>query len=486
MLGEFGDTKIILVFFIAMTVISLIHFIFYFFFKVTDYNNITNTLESYPLFNFHLTTGGCGPGNDYIIFHEWKGLEISERYYDYRSHKYKTRKIIKGEKEITKIHNNFFCYQKKKSYKELLYNNQIIKKNEECPLGYKNCGIIDTLEQKLCMPQGEECPLYDLGLAEDNNVDPNFYIYIDSAKVYYNKNTYDDINKKIIGKIIFSEKEPCYKIEEKLWRSFIEEEVEKSHLECELEILGRKTDERYQKKGYISYFDFYNGNLDYESLGYFSWDQLKNEYLFLYKREFLGIDRACDEQSELFHGKYEKLKTAQEGEKILLIVEPVFVFFSFFFTIYAICKGHFVKASCMICIFSIGYPLLFGVCIICQVVFLAIIIHNELPPYECSDKITNEVLGKEYLNINKSIVFTAVNLGGDILVILIIIFPFLYPHIQNCLEIICNCIKYRNFQKKDDIIININNDNDKKIQSDRVNYLPGKTGTIYSAPPPAG
>lgn len=49
--------------------------------------------------------------------------------------------------DIVKINGNMFCYEKK-SYKEVLYNGQIIKKDESCGEEYPiNCGIIDTLEQ---------------------------------------------------------------------------------------------------------------------------------------------------------------------------------------------------------------------------------------------------------------------------------------------------------------------------------------------------
>ena len=68
--------------------------------------------------------------------------------------------------DITKINGYSFCY-KYISYKDLLYNGQIIKKGETCPQEYqKNCGIIDTLEQELCIKNEDKCPLYDLGIGQ--------------------------------------------------------------------------------------------------------------------------------------------------------------------------------------------------------------------------------------------------------------------------------------------------------------------------------
>ena len=42
------------------------------------------------------------------------------------------------------------------------YNGQIIKKGSKCPSDYPiNCGILDTLEQELCIEEDEKCPFYE-------------------------------------------------------------------------------------------------------------------------------------------------------------------------------------------------------------------------------------------------------------------------------------------------------------------------------------
>ena len=64
------------------------------------------------------------------------------------------------------------------------------------------------------------------------------------------------------------------------------------------------------------------------------------------------------------------------------------------------------------------------ICIICQSVFLRRIIDYDLS-YDCSDKITNEVLRKENLNLKESIKYTAVNLGLDCFYILFNLIGFL-------------------------------------------------------------
>jgi hypothetical protein len=217
----------------------------------------------------------------------------------------------------------------------------------------------------------------------------------------------------------------------------------------------------------------YRDNIDYEFYSLFPEEDTRSKYLSLYKREFFGIDKECDEQSEEFKFGYDKLKKSQESEKLLLLIEPILFICGFFslIVLYRICS---IDVICGIIL--IQYLLLFGTCTICHSIFLSQIIHSDLPPYECSDKITNEVLRKENLNTKKTIIFTAINLGADILIILINIFPFLFPKLGECCDsffdfILCkNCKIYKektiNNHMRD---VNINN-NKNKNDTERNTY----------------
>lgn len=461
-----SDYKLYLVGFIAMTIISILHFIFSFIFKITDFNNIIDTLESSPLFNFHIDKQNCG-ADEYIKFYTWEGIKEKHYYYTGTGKKRKRRSktVIKGKSDINKINGRYFCYRRGMTYKELLYNGQIIKKNENCKDGYKNCGIIDTLEQQLCMPQDDECPLYDVGISEGDNYykDNADYTYEVNSRIYYNKNTYNEPNKKIIGKIVLNDGEPCYHFNETLWRTFIFNEVGESHLKCGLEIFGKISDDRYTKIGDISYYMIYRDNINYEYLSLFPENTIRSEYLSLYKREFFGIDKECDEKSEEFKVGYDKLKKSQKSEQLLLLIEPA-LFFCGLFSLIFLFNGKNIEFKDIFAFLLIQYSLLFVACTICHIIFLSQIIHFDFPPYECSDKITNEVSRKENLNTNKTIIYTAVNLGADILVILIIIFISLYSKFEYICDSFCdfilckNCKRYKvetiNNNMRD---ININN-----------------------------
>ena len=131
------------------------------------------------------------------------------------------------------------------------------------------------------------------------------------------------------------------------------------------------------------------------------------------------------------------------------------------------------------------FTLLFGTCTICHAIFHSQIIHSNLPPYECSDKITNEVSRKEEnLNTNKTIIFTAINLAADILVIFINILSFLYTKFEVSCDRFCDFIQCKNCKKyKEEAInnhmrdVNINN-NKNEIDENRNEYLSEKNNSF--------
>ena len=181
--------------------------------------------------------------------------------------RYRTK--IVDRKNLNKLNKYLFCYDYK-SYKDLLYNDQIRKFGENCPDEYSyDCGIIGTLNQHLCVEgddNGSNCPSYEIGLGVEKDSDSESYEYEkedDKSIIYYSKNgeNYKKENKKIISKLILNEGQPCFKLSEKLWRIFVGNEVYGDHLKCELEILGEFTDDRFEKKGAISYFNIYRDNL---------------------------------------------------------------------------------------------------------------------------------------------------------------------------------------------------------------------------------
>ena len=446
---------------VIIFIIAIVHFVFFFYIKETDFENIFDAFESSPLFDFSIRPT-CG-SNSHIVFHTWEGRE--EKDYYYSNGRRRSRTKIVDVTDISAINGHLFCY-KYISYKDLLYNGQIIKKGETCPQKYqKNCGIIDTLEQKLCIKNEDICPLYDVGIGQ--KADTTNYIYKSPTEgnVYYNKENYNDPNKRIIGKIILSDGQPCYRLNEKKWRKFVSEEAGNQNLDCELEVFGQFDDDRYIHKGDITYDKLYQDNLG-SNYNIFNdeKEELKKKSVSLYKREFLGIDKSCDRKTNIKKDDYKKLRKNQKMEKICLIVEAIIILFfwitfafsfciSFFNDRYSIDDYFYVVSL----VFLIICLILNLICIICQAVFLGRIIKYDLA-YNCSDEKTNEVLRLENLNTKKSILYTWVNLALDIFYIFFNVFAHLVALIKEKLE---NC-EFNLFNRNKEKVINNPNYNSKK------------------------
>ena len=274
-----------------------------------------------------------------------------------------------------------------------------------------------------------------------------------------------------------NEGQPCYRLNEKKWRTFLFEEAGAHHLECELEVFGKFEDDRYSHRGDITYYKLYEDNLGY-NFNRFDGEKEKLQKLnvSLYKREFLGIDKSCDEETNIDQDNYTKLRKNQDMEQKLLLTEAIIIlFFSLHLLLYPciscccprrICFSY-DKIYNVLFFFIIICLIMNLICIICQAVFLGRIIKYDLS-YDCSDEKTNEVLRLENLNTKNSIKYITVNLGIDIFYILFNIFGHLIIFISTKrttidLNISKNKEKKANYKNDNDHIIDFRgNDNNKE------------------------
>jgi len=322
--------------------------------------------------------------------------------------------------------------------------------------------------------------LYDVGIGEINN-DVN-YVYDNNANIYYNKDNYIG-DKLIIGKLILNDGQPCYNVNEKLWRTFYEEEAADNHLKCDLKIFGKLIDDRYENKGDITYKKIYEDNLSTTSKELLI-ENIKDEKISLYKRVFLGIDKECDEKSDISKEQYKKLKDNQRREKILVLVEGILLL-SFFlllliFFIIICCSGKERSMeifSTILFVFLLVSGVLCLACIICQSVFIGRIISNNLF-YDCSDSITNEVIRQENINTKKSITWTASNLGVDVFFLVYIGLIVLISYLKEK----CKYCSF-NFHKKESIKP-VNMQEKNLIKSDDIYNKPVREVFVENKPTP--
>ena len=168
-----------------------------------------------------------------------------------------------------------------------------------------------------------------------------------------------------------------------------------------MEIFKKDSDDRYENRGNISYKQLYKDNLNSESqnivLYYLKGDELVN----LYKREFFGIDKQCDEKYNLNNDTYNIVHSTEKSEQLLSMIGG-FITVIFILTpmileiVFVSCWGSSVEKYS-----AIGYIIIYSIiiviilpCFICHTVFYCRMIINDLNGYNCSDTTTNEIIRK--------------------------------------------------------------------------------------------
>ena len=128
-------------------------------------------------------------------------------------------------------------------FKELIDAGKIINKTQDCPGTTKSCGIIDTLNRKLCVDINEDCPI------NKDDID-NFHVTLFTSnqkldndnKMYLNEEVEE---KKIITSIKLSDGFPCIRSNESRWISYHADEYTRSE-DCSY-VKDKNTDDRYVK-----------------------------------------------------------------------------------------------------------------------------------------------------------------------------------------------------------------------------------------------
>jgi hypothetical protein len=164
--------------------------------------------------------------------------------------------------DLTMINSQHICVRKSdKSYLDFLNNNEIISKDKECPSNYKSYGIIDTLKRKLCVKNNNNCPI------KKDNIGNN-----------------TDNSSQILTLFKIRPNYPCIDPNEKNWNY---------HGDLlPLTKICTESDKRYERidKFNTNLYDLYKDNNILTTLPSYDENVLKNESIYLYARNFLGIN----------------------------------------------------------------------------------------------------------------------------------------------------------------------------------------------------
>ena len=282
-------------------------------FNINVINTIQESLKSYPLIEFDLTENKTNnetkDKNRLGPFFKWPGLyELAHDSYNDEDY-YKT---VCPPNYMYKIYGYYFDYTKYKTYEELLNNGNIIKKNSECKNGYKNCGVIDTLEQQLCLPENISCPINDIQIIDssyDSFINPykeKGYDFKESRSYSENRETFrvtflysnNQTDKSIIGRILLSANWPCANPTEFSWEK--SEYIENTETKiCKNKYKGNLYDKTYERFGTIKYNILYEDNLNSHDYYYADSKDSRKTYIDFFQHTFIGVDRKCLKDSNI-------------------------------------------------------------------------------------------------------------------------------------------------------------------------------------------
>ena len=210
-----------------------------------------------------------------------------------------------------------FCINEGKNVSEYKYYlENSVSKNEECANGFKSCGYLDTLDQKLCIKNDEECPINDL-IINNAKEGPKDYITIPLNNNKYLHYTNKNNQSHIITKLKLSEyNQPCIYPGEFSWKYHYF--LEKSSGICKTSIESKVYDSRYIEIDSINKYDLYYENGVFNSIQHlpnYDTQILRNDIIYLYKRTFLGINKICMEKNKFSFEYFDNLKEKQSNAK---------------------------------------------------------------------------------------------------------------------------------------------------------------------------
>ena len=214
-------------------------------------------------------------------------------------------------KDYIKINSEYICVTKSdKNYLSLLQGDNIKSKNEECLQDYKLCGIVDTLDNKLCVKNEDNCPLTineinNFTLLSDNDNDILSIFRLDQNRDF-----------------------PCMHPNEKKWNFYGDIQVYFDY--CTSKIKGELYDFRYKKINIVTnQYDLYKDNdiLDGMEKYHIDINDLKDEKVFFFGRTFLGFDpkKASNYNRETLKDKQDLLNNCLSAIKIVtyIVIAPL-------------------------------------------------------------------------------------------------------------------------------------------------------------------
>ena len=192
---------------------------------------------------------------------------------------------------LYKLSNNYLSFIPYKRYLGLLKEGYIINENKNCQDKLKYCGKIDTLNQKLCLPENIECPIQDFQISNNEIIGYNNIKYSNKEITEFISYTNKKTDFFIIGNISIGSGPPCINKLEENWEKLENKEINETSY-CRTKFDGVEYDKRFNKCGEISYTNIYESNLPKDVFNII-YNSLSGHKLKVYKRPYIGINLSC-------------------------------------------------------------------------------------------------------------------------------------------------------------------------------------------------
>jgi hypothetical protein len=376
----------------------------------------------------------CTSNYTTLIFDSWPGTTIghikdgnlSRGFCSSDNDKLKNCKDIIGfsYKNINNWFGTSFCVRRLPiaSYLE----SSIASPGSSCPINMKNCGILDSLGNSLCVLVSIECPINDIQIVLDNSPVPSGY---KSLRLVRNGQVKKMIfgNSGVKGKIVnefkISEDTPCinpYYHNRKVNSFLLDETFNKDR--CLSGYGGKNIDENYKKIDSYSINDLYYDNNIQPKLKNVI-DSYPEENLRattnLYYRNNIGISKKCFDEIK----RDVKFKNIQNGiiylhsdyrnhqKNYLSVFMFIFIGYMFVFFVYYLVRIPSIFADIsksIILVFELITTLLIIISAVLFVVYYSKMItimsyYKDFLPYtnNCGDSVYSEAVPK-FINIMNS------------------------------------------------------------------------------------
>ena len=175
-----------------------------------------------------------------------------------------------------------YANQLESNYLSLL-DKQSISKDNQCPEGSHQCGILDTVDNVLCLENSQQCPINDMIITNTKEKPLSFSSFSNVKSIQFNENTFlhytnEAVNNHVIAEFAISRKKPCLANNEK---------------DCDED----KSDPRFILLDTLDESVFYSENA-------FENKDKKKEKLSgtikLYYRTYIGYDKNCKQNANFW------------------------------------------------------------------------------------------------------------------------------------------------------------------------------------------